>query len=242
MRRFEPGERVIFEKDGVRHRGRVSCMLNRRRGVVTDTGRRLQVPVTRLRYSPDRALILETRLDRSLRSRRTYAPMLKQWLSAYGVEALHERVHTREDLKRFLAKEGRLVSTRFVHIFAHGEKARGRTGARLKLTFESIDLREEAALFGGLRGKVIIFSSCNLGSDLEALKAVKEASRAAVVVGYRVPVEDSYTNLHEALLYERLLRSRRSPLKAVQEVSQHLYDLGVRPHGIIIRKPVMVGL
>jgi len=240
LAKFEHNERVIFTWDGAQHRGRVTAVLPQTRRVVTDQGRRLNVPVRRLRPSPDRVLILETRLDRSLRSTRLYGPMFQQWLAAYKVDALYERVHTIEALRGFLRQEGKHIATRYIHIMGHGMDKRGQGKASLRLTFEMMDLAENADIFQGLDGKIIIFSCCDIGADRCVLETVKEMSGASAVIGYRVQVEDWYTNLAEALLYERLINTSMHPRKAVELAGEILDRMGVRLEGIITRKPVLV--
>jgi hypothetical protein len=240
VKRFEVDDRVVFEAEGERHRGRVTAVLRGKRRVVCDTGRRLTVPVGRLRRSPDRVLILEGRLDRSLRSRRHLAPMLRRWLSAYGVEVLHERVHTAEALRQFLAREGRNVRTRFVHVISHAAPRERDENPELHLTFEAVDLLEDADLFQGLAGKILIFSCCDVGGDARCMRTIKSRSEAAAVIGYRVSVEDSYTNLHEALLYDRLLRTPLSARTVVRDVGRSLYELGIRPEDVHIKKSALV--
>lgn len=240
MAKFGHNERVIFTWDGTQHRGRVTAVLPQTRRVVTDRGKRFNVPVRRLRPSPDRVLILETRLDRSLRSTRLYGQMFQQWLAAYRVDALYERVHTIEAMRGFLRQEGKNVATRYIHIMGHGIDDRGKGKASLRLTFEKMDLAENADIFRDLDGKVIIFSCCDIGADRRVLEIVKEVSKASAVIGYRVEVEDWYTNLAEALLYERLINSSMHPRKAVELVGEILDQMGARLEGVITRKPVLV--
>lgn len=240
MSKFCCNSRVIVKLDGEVHRGRVTRVLNQRRKVVTDSGRRIEVPVRRLKASPDRVLILETRLDRSFQSDRTYGPMMQQWLAAYDVQTLYEQVHTKETIERFLRREGRHVATRFIHIMGHGTSTRRNGKAKLHLTFGKLDLAEDADIFAGLDGKVIIFSCCEVGADLRAMEAVKEASGAAAVIGYRVVVEDWYTNLSEVILYDRLLNTTMTPQSAAEVVNELLEYSDVRPESQIVRKPVLV--
>lgn len=240
MARFNINERVIFTYNGVRHRGKVTRVEPKKRRVVTDSGRRLVVPVRSLKRSPDRVLILETPLDRSLKSGRIYGPMMQQWLSALGVEALYERVHTVQDMRQFLQRDGRNASTRFIHIMGHGTDGPGINGATLHLTFEPLNLREEAQIFQGLNGKIIIFSCCEIGANLRVLEDIKQASGAAGVIAYRIQVDDWYTNVAEGLLYERLVNTTCSPQAAVRLVSEAMRCLGTKVAGIITRKPVLV--
>ena len=240
MAEFEKNARVVFQLNGKQQRGRVTRVLPKWRRIVTDSGKRLRVSVRRLRSSPDRVLILETRLDRGLRSERAYGPMMQRWLSAYNVVALYERVHTVEGMRRFLRREGKNIATRFIHIMGHGVDEAGHGTATLRLTFDTLDLTKQADVFAGLDEKIIIFSCCELGGDLPALRAVKKASGAATVIAYRVGVEDWYTNLTEALIYDRLLWTNRPPHKVVRQVINLLERENIRLHLKITRKPVLV--
>lgn len=242
MARFETGQRVVFRQGGTKYRGRVTRVGSRKRGVVTDDGRRLTVAARALKPSLDRALILETRLERNLlRNGRVYGPMMQQWLSALDVETLYERVHTVDDVRGFLAKEGKNVSTRFVHFMGHGADDCGAGKARLCLTFADLDLDKQRDVFAGLTGKIIVFSCCDVGADATAMRAVKEASGAAAVIAYRKGVRDWYTNLAEGMLYERLVHDTSlKPARAVALVNDALQALGVRLPDEIARKPVLV--
>ena len=240
MRKFECNERVIFRFDGVTHRGRVTAVEPKTRRVVTDSGKRLVVPVGSLRTAANRSLILETRLDRNLRSNRTYGPMMQQLLYAFDVEALYERVHTVDSMRRFLRQEGKNPATRFIHVMSHGTVGPKRGTAALHLTFGDLNLVEQADVFKDLPDKILLFSCCQIGQDRGVLERIKEVSKAAAVISYRVDVNDWYTNLAEALLYERLLNSTMSPQRAVKVVGEVLDLMGVKVHGVVTRKPVMV--
>jgi hypothetical protein len=227
--------------DGLKHRGRVTKILPKRRGVITDSGRRLTVPVRRLRYSPDRILILETRLDRTnLRSNRTYGLMMQQWLSAYDVVALYERVHTLEDLRNFLKREGRNVATRFILIIGHGTHKPGSSKATFKLTFGRIDLIEHVDVFKDLDGKVIILSCCEVGGNRRAMELIKERSGAAAVIAYRREIYDFHSNLCEAMLFDRLIETQMKPQKAVDSVNRALEELNIKLGPPRTRQPVLL--
>lgn len=236
--KFPRGARVIFKHKGRHLAGRVTGVAPKRRRVVCDTGERTVLSVRALRRAPDRVLILESRLDRTLRSeKRIYGPMMKQWLEAYeNVDVLYEKVHTIEDMKRFLRHEGRQPGTRFIHYIGHGENLGGKR-ACLRFTFERLDLVRDAELFAGLDGKVLLFSCCEVGSNLGAIEHIKEASNASAIIAYRTAVRDHYTNLVEVLLYERIFAGL-SPATAAAQVSESLHALGVRNDRE--RKPVLV--
>ena len=245
MAKFQKGERVIFaDDDGNKHRGKITDVLpkKKRAKVVTDTNQRLEVPVRRIRPSPDKVLILEARLDRNLKSRRLYGDMFRQWLSAYNVETLYERVHTVEDVRRFLAREGRDVSTLVIHVMCHGEDLPGRRRARLCLTLYKLDLVKDKNVFENLEGKIVIFSCCEIGDDIKAMEEIKQISQASAIISYRKSVLDSYTNLTEVLLYDRLINTRKHPRIIVDQIQKLLRDLGVRFTDINEKasKPVLV--
>jgi len=241
MVNFDRHSRVIFEMDGMKQRGRITRVLPKWRGVVTDSGKRMVVPVRRLKPSPDRVLILETRLDRTnLRSNRLYGLMMQQWLSAYDVVTLYERVHTLEDLRNFLRREGQNVATRFIQIIGHGAHKAGTTKAMFKLTFGSIDLIEQADIFKGLDGKVIILSCCEVGGNSRAMELIKEKSGAAAIVAYRRWIYDFHSNLCEAMLFDRLIETRMNPWKAVDSVNRALDELEIKLGPPGTRHPVLV--
>ena len=97
--------------------------------------------------------------------------MMQQWLTAYDVRALCERMHTVDSLRRFLRREGTSVATRFVHIMGHGTHEGPLGTATLDLTFGKLDVAGQADVFAGLTGKVIIFSCCDVGGDRRAMAA-----------------------------------------------------------------------
>lgn len=228
MARFDEGTRVIYKKDGKERRGTVTGKLSGKRRIVTDSGKRDVVLLNKLKYSPDRVLLLETRLGRSLKSKRTYGPMMQRWLDAYGVDVLYERVHTVVAMRGFLRSEGKNIATRFIHVMGHGTDEKGRGTATFHLTFDKLDLVKQADVFKGLRGKIIIFSCCEIGKDRKVLETIKKASGAKAIIAYRNDVSDTDTNLCEVLLYDRLIETRMSPKKVVESVMRALDGLGIR--------------
>lgn len=240
MVKFEIDQRVIFSMNGSYYCGRVTAKAPRLRRVVTDSGKRFMVPVTKLKASPDRALLLETRLDRSLRSSRAHGPMMQQWLHTFGVEAHYERMHTIDDFRHFLKQEGRRPATRYIHIMGHGRSNMGSGNAVLQLTFGRVRLLDHLDVFADLNGKIVIFSCCEIGADRSALETIKEASGASAIIAYRTPVNDWYTNLVEVMLYERLINTHMTPRCAVELVADAIRSLGVRTDFAKTRMPVLV--
>lgn len=230
-RTFDIGHRVIFTDDGGnRHRGRITAADGPYRAIAADSGKRYPAVHARriLRGTEDKVLYLEARLDRRMQTDRVYGRMMRQWLAAYDVRTFAERVHTAEDLAHFL-KRVRNPDYRFVTIASHGT---ARPSATLHLTFEKVRLIDRLDLFeNNLSGKVLIFSACSIGRDQKTLAAIKRAGGAAAVIAYTEDIPDSYTNLVEVLLYDRLLRTNLRPAAILSRVQGALAASGIRPEG-----------
>jgi hypothetical protein len=231
---------VVFRDGQTDHRGRVVAERGRRREVMTDAGLKAEVPASRLRASADRALILEGRLESNLRSRRVYGPLMRRFLSSYDVEAMYEKIHTQEDLRRFLARYARSPGFRFVHLICHGQDPKGSNSAHLVLTFDTVVLPANAGIFEKLNDKIIIFSCCKIGADKPALAAVKKASGAAAIIAYRRSVYDNYALLAESLFYDQVIDQNQTPARAVERANRALRDIGCRHPDEKTRLPVMV--
>ena len=243
MAKYSFGDRVIFHDDKkIKHRGRVTKTIPKEKKVkvVTDEGKRFTIPTKRLKYSPDRVLILEGRLDKRLTSKRIYGPMFQQLLYSYNTTALYERVHSIVDLKNFIKQEGRKVETRIIHIMCHGENAPQKNTAYLRLTHEKLDLNQNLNIFEGLNGKVLIFSCCEIGNNLNIMQAIKDVSNAIAVIGYRKEVYDTFTNIAEILLYDRLIETINSPSNVVNQIQIVLKELKIEACEEKVIKPVLV--
>ena len=234
------GSRVVFRDGTVERRGRVTAERRALREVFTDAGVTVEAPVKALRATADRVLILEGRLDSDLRSRRIYGPLMRRFLSAYDVEAMYERVHTKEDLRRFLTRHARSAGYRFIHLICHGEDPKGPNSAHLVLTFDKVILPADASIFEKLNEKILIFSCCKIGADKPALMAVKEASGAAAVIAYRRSVYDNYALLAESLFYDQVIERGQTPQRAVERVCKALRDIGCKHLDEKETRPVMV--
>lgn len=245
MAKNEVGDRVIVTDpvDGERQRGRITSKGHRSRRVMTDTGHIIKVPIGAIKDSQDRVLLLEGRLDRSLASERLYGEMFQKMIYALGKVVRYERVHTKEDLKRFLEREAK-VHVRFIHLMGHGMDCRETGKTRFFTTFEEVDLGDEDVIeevFRGLDGTIIIFSCCEIGANSRILKKIKEVSGAAAVIAYRKEVKDWYTNLVESMLYERFINQpEMKPITVVEKVNAALKVLGVKMEDVKARGPILV--
>jgi len=230
-RKFQKGERVQFYREGKWIKGKVTALLGPSRRILTDHGLPEKVAVNRLAQAKDSVLLLETRLESSLtKPDRQYAEMFSRALRANLVQIRHERVHTRTDLRHFLQEQTKEKAIRFIHIIGHGKDADDKGAARLCLTFEDVDLRKNANLFRGLEGRIIIFSSCEIGRDREALLGILKKSGAQCIYAYNQEVDDWYSIIVELLLYDRLINQPDWPPERVgREVQKALNQLGVIP-------------
>ena len=234
-RAFEIGERVILRSRRKSVGARVTRVERWKRRVITDLGERKIVSARALWYPNETFLMLEARLDRSLRSGRGQGAFIKELVGAYGAKLLYERVHTREDLRIFLQTEGRRPSVRLIHFTGHGHGENG----TISLTFEDVKLDDAVPLFKGLKGKVVLFSSCEIGSLGQVMRKLVREAELAGIIAYRTEVHDTYANLADAMIYDRLLLSSDSPRKIVTEVNRALHVLGKTDINPAWRGPVL---
>ncbi|MBI5376519.1 MAG: hypothetical protein HZA77_13880 [Candidatus Schekmanbacteria bacterium] len=242
-KKFYKGEKVSFVHEGTPYRGVVAGVSGKKRSIATDTGKKLAIFVELLKKAKDSVLILESRLDRSLRSERIYGEMMAQALHAYNIDVIYERVHTRYGFTRFLKEEiNRNKSLRIIHIMSHGRINLKKKTTKLHFTFESLDLDRDAHVFKDLlEGKILIFSSCEVGNNTELLKKILKISKAQAIFAYRVEVEDWYTNIVEFLLYDRIFNTIWSPGKIAERVTSALKTAGIQPEAASsIKRPVLV--
>ncbi|MCW8131648.1 MAG: hypothetical protein KIS92_14980 [Planctomycetota bacterium] len=232
---FEIGERVVLRQKRRWVGARVTQVDRWRRRVITDMGERKIVSARALWYPTESFLMLETRLDRKLSSMRNQGNFIREHLAAYGARLLYERVHSKEDLRRFLQTEGRRSSVRMIHFTGHGH---GKAGT-ISLTFEEVKLAENLDLFKGLKGKVILFSSCEIGNLREVMRTLVRKAQLAGVIAYRTEVNDTYANLADAMIYDRLLLSSDPPRKIVQRVNKALRALDKSDYQSKWRGPVL---
>ena len=244
MAKYEVGERIIFRRpeDDGKIRGRITQFPGKegRYSVVTDSKKRVKVHWKHVSgESPDRVLILEGRLDRNLRSKRSYGPTFQKLLYPYGVEALYEKMHTKDGLRAFLEREGKKPEYRVIHLMSHGKQSKRGHKAILELTHDKVDIEDSYEIFEGLEGKILIFSACVIGSNKKVMTKLKEISGAAAIVVYTHEVNDYYTNLAEHLFYHQLFENELSPQKSIEVVRDLLMWGKVGLSGKIIRAPVI---
>ncbi len=235
-RHYKIGERVILKNKRERLGARVTGIDRCKRRIITDLGERKLVNVRDLTYPRNETfLMLETRLDRSLRSDRGQGGFIYELVTTYGIRLLYERVHNRESLAHFLAAEGRNPSVRLIHFSGHGH---GKAGT-ISLTFEDLVLEDSLDLFMGLKGKLILFSSCEIGRLEKTMSRIVKEAQLAGIIAYRAEVTDTFANLAETMIYHRLILSSDSPRKIVKDVNSALKALGAKCVDKTLRGPAL---
>lgn len=148
-------------------------------------------------------MLLETHLDDDLGSERSESRFLREFFENFGdLEFVSASIHSKADLKKFLAhaRERRRIDV--VHIVAHGRS--GRLGTSIGLTDgESLDLRDDDVqkLFANLRADALFLSCCELGREKELMERLVRISRTDAVFSYSDDVTDYQAFLIEALFY-----------------------------------------
>ena len=173
-----------------------------------------------------RVLLLETQLPARLASSsRRQIPFMEELLRPFqGLELIPERIHSRSDLKKFLDLARRDPRIRVVHIVSHGKYSTKRPVIILTGD-EKINLAAEGrTLFKGLRGKVILFSCCEVGGNAELMRVLLKASGAKAIFSYTDTVTDRQALITEALFYHLAHRhfSGRDSIQALRKVHEQL--------------------
>ena len=238
--RFDRKTRVTFlNEEGEKRKGYVTALKHRSRNIKTDDGKLSTVSVRRLREARDEVLMLETRLDTSLRSDRQDREFFRQFFKPYGIRCLYETVHTKKDLAYFLRLARKASSNiRWIHYLGHGDREEGTTRCDLVLTHDRVVLPDQVDIFGDLFGKILIFSCCDVGSNRRVLHEILKATDAQAVFAYRGEVYDEQTRLAEAMLYNLMIRKPGlKPKKVAQFVNYSLWNIGVefnRRHEMLV--------
>ena len=232
--RFDRATRVTFRDDEKQKRtGRVTAVKPQKRRVKTDDGRLLVVPVRRLKPAKDEVLLLETRLDHNLRSRRGDGRFFEEFFATHGIPCLYERVHSKDELRYFLSWARRTSSNvRWVHYLGHGNLREGRGKCELNLTAGQLLLPEDADVFAGLSGKTLILSCCCVGGCPGAVEQLRQVSGAEAVFAYNGEVYDEQTRMGDTALYELMLNEPwLKPTTVAKRVNDILWLLGMRFRG-----------
>lgn len=167
---------------------------------------------------------METHLDRTLSSERTQIDFMKAIFKNYKhIEFIAKEVHSRSDLMKFLdfARKDKQVAT--VHIVGHGKVSRNKCSLYLTMN-EEIDLRKESnqKLFKNLNNRILFFSCCQIGSEVEIMQKILNYSKASAIFSYSDDIFDDQSFIIESLFYHLLIHGE--PIKATYEKLKFTMD------------------
>ena len=94
-------------------------------------------------------------------------------------------------------------------------------------------------LLFSFKGKVILFSSCEIGRLEKTMRRIVKEAQLAGIIAYRAEVTDTFANLAETMIYHRLILSSDSPRKIVKDVNSALKTLGVKCVDKTLRGPAL---
>lgn len=111
------------------------------------------------------------------------------------------QVHSKSDLLKFL-DVARTEKFSAVHIVGHGKISKTKCSLGLTMN-EKIDLTKEEnqKLFKNLGGRIIFFSCCQIGADVNVMQKILKMSDARAIFSYSGDVEDHQAFLIESLFY-----------------------------------------
>ena len=220
MRDLKTGARVRWNDGDRQQTGTIvgPARSNLMTTVRIDAGGEVVLPKNRLRSAPSGVLILESRLDHSLRSTRgcgdLYATYLQQ---AHNIRPLYDRISTSSDLNAVTAAHA--STCRIVLIACHGKA--DKAGTRLELSRDEVHLRRQGRIVAdqpwlqSLAGKIVILSCCEVGSDTEALSEISRRNRLEMLVAYADAVYDRFAILGDLMVLDRVIADGRNPQQLV---------------------------
>jgi hypothetical protein len=224
MRDLKTGARVRW-MDGDRQLTGTACGPARNKVMVSvrvDAGGMVVVAKNRLRPARDEILILESRLQTSLRTGgRQCGDLFAAFLQgAHQIRPLYDRVNTSADLNAAIGAHANNV--RIVVVSAHG--IADKRGTRLELSRDDVHLRRDGRIVAdqpwlqALAGKIVILSACELAADGDALSEIAKRNRIELLVAYADTVYDSYAHAAEILLLQKFIEERHCPQLLISRV------------------------
>lgn len=152
-------------------------------------------------------LFLETQLDQKLSSPRSQIEFMKSFFRNYNhIEFIPKEVHSLSDLSKFLDYARKEKSVYAIHIVGHGEISKNECSLVLTMD-ERIDLAddENQKIFKNLTDRVLFFSCCQIGRDIDVMQKILKISKARAIFSYSNYLEDDQAFLIESLFYHLLI-------------------------------------
>lgn len=157
--------------------------------------------------SKEKILFLETQLDSQLSSQRTQIGFMKSFLENYDlIEFIPKEVHSKSDLIKFLDYARKDKNIIAIHFSGHGEISKNKCSLVLTMD-EKIDLTksENQKIFRNLNNRVLFFSCCQIGNDIDVMNKILEISKAEAIFSYSDNIFDDQAFLIESLFYHLLI-------------------------------------
>lgn len=148
-------------------------------------------------------MFLETHMDQKLASSRTQMPFMCEFFrNLPDVGIIPMKVHSRQDMEKFLGMARENKDIKAVHIVAHGERT-SEESAIVLTGNEYLDLKlsSNQSLFEGLKKEVIFLSCCQLGRDSRLMRNILKIAEVDSIFSYRRNVNDYQAFITESLFY-----------------------------------------
>ncbi|KAF0154820.1 MAG: Uncharacterized protein FD159_2432 [Syntrophaceae bacterium] len=160
-------------------------------------------------------MVFDTRLDSGFRSKRQTAHFFEEYAyhAHWGFAA--ERIHNIESLKYFMEK--RQIPGEIIIFSGHGHEKAG-------FSFCDGPMLNEETVIAPRKdnyGKILIFSSCLLGSNANLCMGLLEKFKAKALITYKTEMFDQYCFLAETFLLQ-ILAHNEPPKHAVDLVNKAL--------------------
>jgi hypothetical protein len=208
--RGQPGRGLITQKSGKTVR------------VVDDQGRQYTTSPTgrgvKIRFKSVKPVwagvfLFDTQLTPGFRSQRRGEVFWREYCRHAEWTFGYERVHSLNDLSYFLEK--RTIKEHILIFNGHGS---GRSGWQLS-NGQCLNGESDLAVSAANRGKVVIFSACNIGANRGLCVALREKLGASDVVAYRARINDDMAFIAEPMLIH-LLNAEYKPGKVAHLVER----------------------
>lgn len=222
---MELGERVKFFVGNERKLGAITSKEGKLLRIKGDDGKiyvntkktgKRGVVVTNITRHNFGIMVFDTRLDRGFRSKRQAAHFFEEYALHAGWSFASERIHNIESLQYFMQK--RKLPEEIIIFSGHGNETTGFSfcdGPMLNDDTSDIEPRKDNW------GKILIFSSCLLGSNESLCMGLLKKFKAKALITYRTTMFDQYCFLAEIFLLQ-MLAHNAPPEKAVENVKDAL--------------------
>ncbi len=158
--------------------------------------------------SKDKILFLETKLDKRPSRERSSIEFMESFFKKYDedIDFKSEMIHSWVDLSKFLNEAKKYDNSTVVHISAHGKGSKNKCSLILT-NGEEIDLTkmENQKIFKNLNCRVLFFSCCQIGRNVDVMNKILKISKAEAIFAYSDDIHDDQTFLIEPLFYHLLI-------------------------------------